>query len=172
MGFYLVDNLNPTARTTPPYSQWGYWGFPNALPQSPKVITVHTAPWGAFLTMIQSEEDDMLSLGDKNNDVRILQSLLTQYHQLLPADDQAKPPIPGALDGVFGPLTEKAVLGFQRYIGLEPTGVANGMTVGVVSAQVASHLERPVDQSARSAADRAEQEAKAAHRRLDKLRSV
>ena len=41
--FYLIDNLNPTAQVTSPYSQWGYWGIPDALPQPPRVITVHTA---------------------------------------------------------------------------------------------------------------------------------
>ena len=304
MGFYLIDNLNATAQITSPYAQWGYWGFPNALPQPPKVITVHTAentpdlvgadggaeaiarffsttgrrasvhkvidsdsiidllpdthraihskfawkdslsfeisykaawwgrnpayearllrnaaricrdwvslygitvrrinlteyqrgasgfiahgdldparrtdpgsrfPWAGFLATIRDEEEDMLRRGDINNDVLVLQNLLTQYHNLLSEPDREKVPTPGAIDGIFGPRTEAAVIAFQRYIGLDPTGVANAMTTGVMNAQVASHLEQPVDESARSNAIRADRRAQAAHQRLDKLHSI
>lgn len=304
MGFYLIDNPNATAKVTSPYAQWGYWGFPNALPQPPKVITVHTAentpdlvgadggaeavarffattgrrasvhkvidsdsiidllpdthraihskfawedslsfeisykaawwgrnpayearllrnaaricrdwvsrygitarrinlteyrrgasgfiahgdldparrtdpgsrfPWARFLTTIRDEEEDMLRRGDFNNDVLVLQNLLTQYHNLLTETDREKVPTPGAIDGIFGPRTEAAVIAFQRYIGLDPTGVANAMTTGVINAQVASHLEQPVDESARSDAIRAGRRAQAAHQRLDRLHSI
>ena len=304
MGFYLVENPNPTARVTAPYARWGYWGIPQALRQPPKVITVHTAentpdltgtdggaeavarffattprrasvhkvvdsdsvidllpdthraihsrfawedslsfeisyraawwgrnpgyearllknaagicrdwvaehgiavrridlaayhrgesgfiahadldptrrtdpgptfPWATFLTMTREKEADMLSRGDTNQDVFVLQNLLTQYHDLLGEADSDEAPIPGALDGIFGPRTETSVVAFQRYIGLEATGVANSMTVGVLTAQVASHLEQPVDDSARSAAERATNDAQAAHQRLDRLHNV
>lgn len=129
-------------------------------------------PWATFLSMIREQEEDMLSRGDNGRDVFVLQSLLTQYHDLVPEADKTKVEAPGALDGVFGPRTEASVSSLQRYIGLEETGVANSITLGVLSAQVASNLERPVDDSARSAAARAEQAAQAAHERLDKLHTV
>lgn len=304
MAFYLIQNLNPAAQGTSPYSQWGYWGIPDALPQPPRVITVHTAennpdlvgtdggaeavarffastsrrasvhkvidsdsivdllpdthraihsksawrdslsfeisyraawwgrnpayearlltqaakicrnwvsrygitvrridlaeyqagesgfiahadldptrrtdpgprfPWATFLTLIRDEEEDMLHQGDRNKDVLVLQNLLTQYHDLLPEADRDKVPTPGATDAIFGPRTEASVLAFQRYIGLEPTGVANAMTMGVLSSQVASHLEQPIDEPARAAATEAAQQAETAHERLDKLHTV
>lgn len=304
MGFYLLENLNPTAQRTEPYSQWGYWGIPNALPQPPKVITVHTAennpdlvgrdsgaeavarffartsrrasvhkvidsdsivdllpdthraihsksawrdslsfeisykaawwgrnpayemrlltkaseicrhwvatygirvrrinlaqyhrgesgliahgdldptrrtdpganfPWATFLTMIREEDEDMLHQGDRNEDVRVLQRLLTEYRELLSEPERAKVPSPGQADAIFGPRTEAAVLAFQDHVGLEPTGVANSITVAVLNAQVASRLQQPVDEAARSSAALAGKEAQSAHERLDKLHAV
>ena len=303
MSFYLIDNPNPNAQATSPYSQWGYWGIPDALPQPPRVITVHTAentpdlvgtdggaeavarffastsrrvsvhkvidsdsiidllpdthraihsrsawkdslsfeisyraawcgrnpayearlltkaaeicrnwvsqhgitvrridlaeyqagesgfiahadldptrrtdpgvrfPWNTFLTLIRDEEEDMLHQGDRNQDVFVLQSLLTQYRGLLAESDREKVLGPGPIDGIFGPRTEASVLAFQRYSGLEPSGVANAMTIGVLNSQVA-RLEAPGDEPARTAAAQAAKEAHAAHQRLDKLHTI
>lgn len=130
-------------------------------------------PWTTFLAMIrEQEEEDMLRLGDRNNDVTVMQSLLTEYHELLAGTERPKVPTPGPIDGIFGPRTEVAVRAFQRYIGLEASGVANSITVAVLNAQVASRLEQPVDDSARSVAAAADKDAQAAHARLDKLHTV
>ena len=114
----------------------------------------------------------MLRQGDRNKDVFVLQSLLTDYHELLPDPERPKVPVPGPIDGIFGLRTEAAVRAFQRYIGLEPTGVANSLTVAVVNAQVASRLGQPVDESARAIASQAGKDAELAHNRLDKLHTV
>jgi N-acetylmuramoyl-L-alanine amidase len=304
MAFFLVENLNPTAQKTSPYSRWGYWGIPDALPQPPRVITVHTAenspdligadggaeavarffattsrrasvhkvidsdsvvdllpdthraihsrlawrdslsfeisyraawwgrnptyetrlltkaaeicrawvtvhgivarrinlaqyqrgesgfiahadldparrtdpgprfPWAAFLAMVREKEEDMLSRGDRNNDVAVLQRLLARYRDLLPEREQRELPGPGPIDGIFGPRTEAAVVGFQEHTGLETSGVANSMMTAVLNAQVASRREQPVDEVARTSAADAEKEAEAAHTRLDKLHLV
>jgi hypothetical protein len=304
MAFFLVDNLNPTAQQTSPYSQWGYWGIPDALPQPPKVITVHTAentpdlmgvdggaeavarffattsrrasvhkvidsdsvvdllpdshraihsrlawrdslsfeisyraawwgenpnyearllakaaeicrawvavhgivvdrinltqyqrgqsgfiahadldparrtdpgarfPWAAFLAMVREKEEDMLSRGDRNNDVAVLQRLLTRYRELVSETERPALPGPGPIDGIFGPRTEAAVVAFQERTGLEPSGVANSMVTAMLNAQVASRLEEPVDKTARTTAGHAEKDARAAHARLDRLHTV
>lgn len=129
-------------------------------------------PWSTFLAMIRDEEENMLRIGDRSRDVEALQGLLTRYHGLVPAGDRSAVPAPGPIDGIFGPLTEAAVKGFQEHVGLEPTGVANSITLAVLNAQVASRLENPVDESARADAVAAGNDADAAHARLDKLHAV
>ena len=56
---------------------------------------------------------------NNNNDVRSAQKFLRTISQNY---DSISPVIP---DGIFGRQTEKSVTEFQRYFGLEPTGVIN-----------------------------------------------
>lgn len=62
--------------------------------------------------------------GDKSNDVILLQTLLNTWGFS-----------PGKLDGNFGPGVANAVKSFQQYVGLNPTGEADGNTIQYLQSQ-------------------------------------
>lgn len=82
--------------------------------------------WSTVATT--SEEDDVMQRGDKGLDVEVLQGMLTDH----PESDRWTPI---TIDGHYGPQTEDSVTSFQRYIGMEKTGVANAITLSVLAGQ-------------------------------------
>ena len=51
---------------------------------------------------------------------------------------------PGAIDGIFGNGTKKALIAFQKSVGLTPDGIAGKNTWAALNAQ---KIDRPVDTS-------------------------
>lgn len=82
--------------------------------------------WGALMGL--EKEEDVLQRGDKSRDVTILQGMLNTHPQKALWT-------PLGIDGDFGPATEESVKKFQRYIGLDITGVANAITLSVLAGQ-------------------------------------
>jgi hypothetical protein len=77
--------------------------------------------------------------GDKGPRVVSLQNLLAKAHFS-----------PGAADGIFGPKTRAAVIGFQKSANLPGTGVVDGRTWDALRARTAP---RPIDYTASARAE-------------------
>jgi len=79
--------------------------------------------WGEIMrqiTLMQSPPYPgvLQRVGSRGDDVRIIQERLNALGQ--------QPPL--ALDGIFGPRTEAAVMAFQRRFGLNPDGIVGPLT--------------------------------------------
>lgn len=73
-----------------------------------------------------------LRLGSTGEDVRVLQTNLNKARTLF----TNSPPI--TVDGVFGPATQTAVIGFQRNNNLAPDGIVGPLTWNLIMQQAAS----------------------------------
>ena len=70
-----------------------------------------------------------LRVGSRGNNVQIMQKYLNALASVHPS-------IPSlATDGIFGPLTERAVIAFQRLFGLNPDGVIGPLTWNAIVTQ-------------------------------------
>lgn len=87
-----------------------------ALPASAAAYLAASGP-----TLAAAVSERALRFGDRGPAVAELQELLRER-----GFD------PGPVDGIFGPLTEAAVIAAQRHYGLEVDGLAGRMTVGAL----------------------------------------
>lgn len=66
----------------------------------------------------------LIRLGARDDNVRQIQTWLNAIRRNVPAIPQL------AVDGIFGPITQGAVIAFQRHFGLAPDGVVGPITWG------------------------------------------
>ena len=74
---------------------------------------------------------EALKEGDRGNDVRHLQYMLSVLSAFIPQIPKIE------VDGIFGPATRQAVLASQRYFGLNQTGVVDADTWDLIYDQYA-----------------------------------
>jgi N-acetyl-anhydromuramyl-L-alanine amidase AmpD len=77
----------------------------------------------------------VLRLGSKGTEVELLQALLTQRG------------FPVAIDGDFGPKTDKALRDFQKSAGLEPDGIAGNLTFAALKGNEVPRIEAGLNTS-------------------------
>lgn len=77
---------------------------------------------GLTVSEVSREYTEELRIGDTGEKVRLLQYFLRSV------GDVYQIPIPPALDGIFGPLTQQSVMNYQRLSGITPDGIVNERT--------------------------------------------
>jgi len=73
----------------------------------------------------------LLRNGSRGDDVRQVQTWLNTVRSQIPGNPQL------AVDGIFGPITEGAVIAFQRHFGLVPDGIVGPITWGELARRAA-----------------------------------
>ena len=122
----LVQRLLYTAGLTP----WGIDGiFGTSTDETVRTFQaskglvvdgiVGTKTWAALTGNTEPAIPRTLRLGDSGSDVTYLQKTLESKHFS-----------PGAIDGIFGTMTERAVIAFQRVNGLVTDGIVGPHTWG------------------------------------------
>ena len=76
----------------------------------------------------------ILKLGSRGNDVRIVQSVLKKYGYYN-----------GNVDGIFGPITNRAVVEFQTDSHLVPDGVVGSQTYGALTPLLLGYTEHTIE---------------------------
>ncbi|MCL2367979.1 MAG: peptidoglycan-binding protein, partial [Oscillospiraceae bacterium] len=66
----------------------------------------------------------LLRIGSRGDEVRQVQTWLNNVRPRVPAQPQL------TVDGIFGPITQSAVIAFQRHFGLNPDGIVGPITWG------------------------------------------
>lgn len=77
--------------------------------------------WGDRGIEVMVQYRRLLYIGTHGTDVAMLQDALASLGYYY-----------GPVDGIFGPLTQQAVINFQRTQGLTPDGIVGPMTYGVL----------------------------------------
>ena len=74
----------------------------------------------------------LLRVGSRGDEVRLVQTWLNGVRQNLPDIPELQ------VDGIFGPITESAVIAFQRAAGLNPDGIVGPITWGELAQRQAA----------------------------------
>ncbi|MCL2589165.1 MAG: peptidoglycan-binding protein, partial [Oscillospiraceae bacterium] len=72
----------------------------------------------------------LLRVGSRGDDVRQVQTWLNSVRSRVPSIPQL------VVDGIFGPITQGAVIAFQRHFGLSPDGIVGPITWGELARQI------------------------------------
>ena len=93
------------------------------LPSVPPVTPPVTPPVGAPTPPFPGT---LLRVGSRGENVRLIQTYLNSVRSRVPGIPQL------AVDGIFGPITQSAVIAFQRHFGLAPDGIVGPITWGAL----------------------------------------
>jgi len=74
----------------------------------------------------------LLRVGSRGDEVRLVQTWLNSVRQNQPDIPELQ------VDGIFGPITQSAVIAFQRAFGLEPDGIVGPITWGELARRQAA----------------------------------
>ena len=94
--------------------------------------------WGALIREFQANPTapsappfpgTLLRVGSRGDDVRQIQTRLNSVRGRVPAIPQL------VVDGIFGPITQSAVIAFQRHFNLAPDGIVGPITWGELTRQ-------------------------------------
>ena len=94
------------------------------LPSLPPIAPPPVTPPGVVPT--PPFPGTLLRVGSRGDDVRLVQTYLNSIRGRVPGIPQL------TVDGVFGPITQSAVMAFQRYFGLSPDGIVGPITWGAL----------------------------------------
>ena len=83
-------------------------------------------------TEIRPFPGTLLRVGSRGDDVRQVQTWLNGVRSRVPGIPQL------AVDGIFGPITQGAVITFQRHFNLAPDGIVGPITWGELTRQIAA----------------------------------